>query len=226
VLTVTDVSRGRVVAEEHVEPGALLRMAYIHSTEGRPVRATLRVEGWESLRHLFPVLHRIGGARAVEMALTFVGNEDDRVRAEAYRVLFDEDQKPGQAERYLEHALADVSPRVTSLALARARQRGGSAVTAMLGRFLRQDSGWNAELRIKAIGILGGFRTIEAREILIPMLSARKITLWVTQVEVSRALEQALEMIGDPPSLATLSAWRRSPRRWVSMLLVKGTVQK
>ena len=50
MLTVTDVSRGRVVAEEHVEPGALLRMAYIHSTEGRPVRATLRVEGDRTLR--------------------------------------------------------------------------------------------------------------------------------------------------------------------------------
>jgi len=50
VLTVTDVSRGRVVAEEHVEPGALLRMAYIHSTEGRPVRATLRVERDRTLR--------------------------------------------------------------------------------------------------------------------------------------------------------------------------------
>ena len=50
MLTVTDVSRGRIVAEEHVEPGALLRMAYIHSTEGRPVRATLRVEGDRTLR--------------------------------------------------------------------------------------------------------------------------------------------------------------------------------
>ena len=45
MLTVTDVSRGRIVAEEHVEPGALLRMAYIHSTEGRPVRATLTISG-------------------------------------------------------------------------------------------------------------------------------------------------------------------------------------
>ena len=50
MLTVTDVSRGCIVAEEHVEPGALLRMAYIHSTEGRPVRATLRVEGDRTLR--------------------------------------------------------------------------------------------------------------------------------------------------------------------------------
>jgi len=194
--------------------------------EFNAVVAVLRVDGWASLRLLFPVLHKIGGARAVEMALTFVGNEDEKVRAEAYRVLFDEDAKPGQTERYLEHALSDASPRVTSLALARARQRGGASIAAMLGRFLREDSGWDAELRIRAIGVLGGFRSIEARDILIPMLSARKISLWVKQVEISRALEQALEAIGDPPSLAAVSAWRRSPTRWVSMLLVKGTVQK
>jgi hypothetical protein len=201
-------------------------LVHTGADEFNAVVAGLRVEGWESLRLLFPVLHRIGGTRAVEMALTFVGNEDDRVRAEAYRVLLDEDRKPGQAERYLEHALTDASARVTSLALARARQRGGSAVTAMLGGFLREDSVWDAELRIKAIGILGGFRTIEARDILIPMLSERKISLWVKQVEISSALEQALEAIGDPPSLAAVSAWRRSPKRWVSMLLVKGIVQE
>jgi len=38
------------VAEERVEPGALLRLAYVHSTEGRPVRATLRVEVDRTLR--------------------------------------------------------------------------------------------------------------------------------------------------------------------------------
>lgn len=50
MLTVTDVSRGRVVAKEVVQPGALLRLTYVHSTEGRPVRATLRVEGDRTLR--------------------------------------------------------------------------------------------------------------------------------------------------------------------------------
>ena len=50
MVTVTDVSRERVVAKERVEPGALLRLSYVHSTEGRPVRATLRVEGDGTLR--------------------------------------------------------------------------------------------------------------------------------------------------------------------------------
>jgi hypothetical protein len=50
VLTVTDLDRGRVVAEERVVPGALIHLAYVHSTEGRPVRATLRVEGDRTLR--------------------------------------------------------------------------------------------------------------------------------------------------------------------------------
>ena len=50
MVTVTDVSRERVVAKERVEPGALLRLSYVHSTQGRPVRATLRVEGDGTLR--------------------------------------------------------------------------------------------------------------------------------------------------------------------------------
>ena len=50
MLTVTDLDRGRVVAEERVVPGALIHLAYVHSTEGRPVRATLRVEGDRTLR--------------------------------------------------------------------------------------------------------------------------------------------------------------------------------
>ena len=50
VLTVTDVDRGRVLARERVEPGSLVVLSYVHSTEGRPVRATLRVDADHSLR--------------------------------------------------------------------------------------------------------------------------------------------------------------------------------
>jgi hypothetical protein len=42
--------RGRVVARERVEPGALMRLDYVHSTEGHPVRATFRVEADGTLR--------------------------------------------------------------------------------------------------------------------------------------------------------------------------------
>jgi hypothetical protein len=45
-----DVEQGRVLAREPVEPGALIGLAYVHSTEGRPVRATYRVEADRSLR--------------------------------------------------------------------------------------------------------------------------------------------------------------------------------
>ena len=46
----TDVDQGRVLARERVEPGALIAVTYVHSTEGRPVRATLRVEADRTLR--------------------------------------------------------------------------------------------------------------------------------------------------------------------------------
>ena len=50
MLTVTDVEQGRVLARERVEPGARIDLTYVHSTEGRPVRATLRVEADRTLR--------------------------------------------------------------------------------------------------------------------------------------------------------------------------------
>ena len=61
-----------------------------------------------------------------------------------------------------------------------------------------------------AVVDLGSFRTVEARDILIPLLTTRKISLWVNQVEVSRALEEALEAVGDPSSCAALAAWREA----------------
>jgi hypothetical protein len=50
VLTVEDADRGRILAREPVEAGARIDLTYVHSTEGRPVRATLRVEPDGGLR--------------------------------------------------------------------------------------------------------------------------------------------------------------------------------
>jgi hypothetical protein len=50
VLTVEDLDRGRVLAREPVEAGARIDLTYVHSTEGRPVRATLRIEPDGALR--------------------------------------------------------------------------------------------------------------------------------------------------------------------------------
>jgi hypothetical protein len=50
VLTVEDADRGRVLAREPVAAGARIDLTYVHSTEGRPVRATFRVEADGRLR--------------------------------------------------------------------------------------------------------------------------------------------------------------------------------
>jgi hypothetical protein len=50
VLTVEDLDRRRVLAQEPVAAGARIDLTYVHSTEGRPVRATLRVEPDGALR--------------------------------------------------------------------------------------------------------------------------------------------------------------------------------
>jgi hypothetical protein len=60
VLTVTDLDRGRDLARERVEPGALVGPAYIHSTEGRPVRATFRVESDHTLRLVETAVPSVG----------------------------------------------------------------------------------------------------------------------------------------------------------------------
>jgi hypothetical protein len=60
MLTVTDADRGRVVARERVEPGARVDLLYVHSTEGRPVRATFRVEADHTLRLVETAFPSIG----------------------------------------------------------------------------------------------------------------------------------------------------------------------
>jgi hypothetical protein len=50
VLTVEDTDRGRALAREPVDAGARIDLTYVHSTEGRPVRATFRVEADGNLR--------------------------------------------------------------------------------------------------------------------------------------------------------------------------------
>jgi hypothetical protein len=44
------VAQRRVLAREAVQPGARVALTYVHSTEGRPVRATFRVEPDRTLR--------------------------------------------------------------------------------------------------------------------------------------------------------------------------------
>ena len=39
------------------------------------------------------------------------------------------------------------------------------------------------------------------------------------------AMEEALTQIGDDVSMAAVHAWRRSPARWISLLLVQGKVE-
>ena len=60
MLTVTDVDRGRVLARERVEPGALVGLAYVHSTQGRPGRATFRVEADHTLRLIETAFPSVG----------------------------------------------------------------------------------------------------------------------------------------------------------------------
>jgi hypothetical protein len=50
VLMVEDLARGRVLAAEPVAAGAEVVLHYVHSSEGVPVRGTLRVEPDHSLR--------------------------------------------------------------------------------------------------------------------------------------------------------------------------------
>ncbi|HEY7601344.1 MAG TPA: DUF1850 domain-containing protein [Methylomirabilota bacterium] len=60
MLTIADADRGRVVLQEPVERGALVELSYVHSTEGRPVRAILRVEGAHALRLLETAFPSVG----------------------------------------------------------------------------------------------------------------------------------------------------------------------
>jgi hypothetical protein len=187
----------------------------------------LRTEGWAALRVLFPVLLRCGPPRSIEIALTFVGNDDPRVRIEAYRVLLATDQREGQAVRYLGKSLSDESPRVVAFAVGQARHRGGPEMTGLLGAYLRRELGGadDAEVQAQAIASLASFATSERRAILIELLRTRKVAYKIKEMRVITALEESLTLDGDEASLRAVRSWRRSFKRWLSVLLVHGRVR-
>ena len=49
-----------MLARELVAPGALVALAYVHSTEGRPVRATFRIEADRTLRLIETTFPSVG----------------------------------------------------------------------------------------------------------------------------------------------------------------------
>lgn len=49
-----------MLVREAVEPGALVGLTYVHSTEGRPVRATFRVEADKTLRLIETAFPSVG----------------------------------------------------------------------------------------------------------------------------------------------------------------------
>ena len=69
---------------------------------------------------------------------------------------------------------------------------------------------------------VGGFGALQA----LALLKKRKITFWIKEFTLTNALEAALVQIGDVESLDAVKVWRRSPARWISMLLVHGKVEK
>jgi hypothetical protein len=216
------------VLAECPESGRLVELLLaLDQEEFAATVARLRTDGWTSLRPLFPVLLKIGGGRALDLALTFLGNEDARVRLEAYRVLLIADQRPAQVERYIERGLADESSKVVGFVIAQAKLRAVPEIAALLGAYLSRPSRQREEdLSLRAIGALAAYRTDQSRDILIGLLKARKITFWVKEVRVNTALEEALTQIGDGPATEAVKEWRRSAARWISMLLVQGKVKK
>ena len=187
----------------------------------------VRNEGWTSLRVVFPILHRVGDSVGIELALTFVGNEDARVRVEALRLLLALEDRPEQQTRYIEKGLGDDSPRVVAFAIGQARQRTGPDSTYLLGAFLRseQTAAQEHDLRAAAISALASFRTIPARDLLVGLLAKRKVSFSVKEERVSAALEEGLLAIGDEVSLKAVKAWRHSLSRWLTVLLVRGKVK-
>ena len=163
----------------------------------------------------------------MEMALSFVGNEDPKIRTEALKILLAEDHRVGQAERYLERALYDEDPRVAGFAIGQARTRPTPEVVGLLGGYAsneRKES--DDDLRVRAIGVLGSVGTPQARDLLIDLLRKQRVALFVKQVRIARALEEALSRIGDEQSTAAVRRWRCSPARWISLLLVQGKVER
>jgi hypothetical protein len=138
--------------------------------------------------------------------------------------LFGSDLRPATRERCIEKALLDPDPRVVARGIAEAAQRKDAAAVRRLGQYLRGERRGAATpaLEVQAVEALEGAEPTAARDVLAASLGRRRWSLRRAERRVCHRIVAALEGIGDEPSLAAISAWRRSPAARLGRLLRDG----
>jgi hypothetical protein len=186
------------------------------------VVARARSTGGPLLRALLALLAHPDTPGRVEVALTLLSTRDAAVRREAFAVVIDGDERPGQRERHLQRALTDASHEVRTFAIEIARRRGGDTAVTALRAFLLSSTVSEGGAGESAVSALAEIATPAAWATLAELLRRSHTRILRREVRVCRAAADALRGVEDPAIASEVRAWRRSLSGWMAWLLGQG----
>jgi hypothetical protein len=174
-------------------------------------------------RSLLAAVSGLGVAALGDVAILFIGDDDNAVRFDAFRILFENGLSPARSETVLRKALEDRSPRIVDLALAELAARAPSTGPALLGGFLslRSSADWERHQR-RAVALLLQAGTPAACAVLVDALGRRHRRLGGAARRVSFDIVEGLEDRGDAAEGRAVHAYRRSPAGLLGRLLGQG----
>jgi hypothetical protein len=173
--------------------------------------AVRRLEGaeWYVQRNLLIVLGAVPEWPAEFDPIPYAGVLDGRVRREALKLMLQGVQRPELRDLGVQLSLGDDDESIVRMGLAAALEKCPPSVEPLLARCVGDE---NEEVRVLAIRVLGGLRSIRARELLLGQVLARKV--WWRR---TRLAPPTPEMLAALRGLA--GTWARHPEAAIAMTL-------
>jgi len=176
---------------------------------GPPAAKRLVGAEWFVQRNLLIVLGALPEWPADFDPLPYAGGSDPRVRREALKLMIQGGQRPELRDLGVQLSLGDIDDANLRMGLAAALEKCPPAVEPLLTACMDND---NEEIRVLAIRVLGGLRSIRARELLLAQVMARKV--WWRR---ARLAQPTPEMLAALRGLAV--TWARHPEAQAVMAL-------
>jgi len=179
------------------------------SVVGPPAARRLAGAEWFVQRNLLIVLGALPEWPAEFDPLPYAGADDARVRREALKLMIQGTHRPDLRDLGVQLSLGDADESIMRMGLAAALEKCPPSVEGALAKCVEHE---NDEVRVLAIRVLGGLRSIRARELLLSQVLARKV--WWRR---TRLAQPTPEMLAALRGIA--ATWARHPEAEIVMTL-------
>jgi hypothetical protein len=179
------------------------------SVVGPPAARRLAGAEWFVQRNLLIVLGALPEWPAEFDPLAYAGVDDARVRREALKLMIQGTHRPDLRDLGVQLSLGDADESIMRMGLAAALEKCPPSVEGPLAKCVDHE---NDEVRVLAIRVLGGLRSIRARELLLGQVLAKKV--WWRR---TRLAQPTPEMLAALRGIA--ATWARHPEAEIVMSL-------